>query len=48
MALRRAGPGDQQMLCNRPGLDAAAATIRDLVAVRLREKRQFLGKMTKR
>ena len=32
------GPFDQQVLGNRPGLDATAATIQDLVTVRLREE----------
>ena len=30
--------GNQQVLGNRPGLDTAAATTQDLVAMRLREK----------
>jgi hypothetical protein len=31
--------GDQEVLGNRPGLDATTATVQDLVAVRLGEKR---------
>jgi hypothetical protein len=38
------GTGDQQVLADRPGLDATTATIQDLVAMRLREKRYVLGK----
>jgi hypothetical protein len=39
------GAGNQQILCNRPGLDAASATIQDLVAVGLAQKRYLLGKL---
>jgi hypothetical protein len=39
------GPGDQQMPGNRPGFDATAATIQDLVVMWLAEKRYLLGKL---
>ena len=35
--------GNQQVLGNRPGLDATASTIQDPVAVRLGEKLQLFG-----
>src|SRR5262249_50221614 len=38
------GTGNQQMLGNRPGLDATTAAVQDLVAMRLREKPDLLGK----